>query len=76
MKLMTLLLLCLPLFVSAADHGGAAAESKENTSAPVDAEEHAGAAAESKEEAGGPATADEHAGASSEHGGEPADAKE
>jgi hypothetical protein len=62
MKLIALLLLCLPLFVSAADHGGAAAESKE----------HGGAPAETKD--ADTATADdEHSG---EHAGAPAEEKE
>jgi hypothetical protein len=46
MKLITLLLLCLPLFVSAADHGGAAAESKEPAAAPAEATDAADAADE------------------------------
>lgn len=62
MKLITLLLLCLPLFVSAADHGGEAAETKEPVAAPA-------------EGASTPA-ADEHAGDAAEHAGEPAEEKE
>ena len=66
MKYITLLLLCLPLFAFAADHGGAAAETKAPVAAPA-----------TEEEADSAATgADEHAGDAAEHAGAPAEEKE
>ena len=61
MKTFITLILLLPLFAFAAEHGGKAAKSKE----------HAGETAHSKEHAGEAAEAKEHAGEAAEHAGDP-----
>ena len=68
MKLITVLVLCLPMVAFAAEHGGAPAEAMSTSTAPAAAQEHGGAPAESKDTAAAPAK-------TSEHGGAPAEAK-
>lgn len=56
MKLIAILLLSLPLFAVAAEHGGSAAQSKEHGGTAAPSKEHGGTPAESKEHAGNAAT--------------------
>jgi hypothetical protein len=68
MRLLTILLLCLPLTVLADSHGGG--EKKEHAGKPAEQKEHAGKPAEKKEHGGKPAEKKEHAGKPAESKGE------
>jgi hypothetical protein len=66
MRLLTILLLCLPLTVFADSHGGD--KKKEHGGKPAEMKDHAEMSGEKKEHGGKPAE-------KKEHGGKPADKK-
>jgi hypothetical protein len=66
MRLLTILLLCLPLTVLADSHDGG--EKKEHGGKPAETKDHADTSGEKKENGGKPAE-------KKEHGGKPAESK-